>query len=89
MKKLLIMLLVVTSLSAIACPQGKMTVHGDWKGWSGDTLFELTNGQVFRQREYKYHYEYAYQPTAIFFTSGGRCMAQIGNSDPVSVEQLN
>lgn len=35
-----------------------MTVYvdGEWSGWSGDTIVELTDGSVWRQDEYHYSY---------------------------------
>ena len=37
-------------------------VQGSWRGWSGETIVELTDGSVWRQDEYHYEYHYAYRP---------------------------
>lgn len=39
-------------------------VRGPWKGWSGDTVIELTDGTIWQQAEYHYEYRYAYRPSA-------------------------
>jgi hypothetical protein len=47
-------------------------IDGEFKGWSGETIFKLTNGQIWQQAEYDYTYEYAYMPkVTIFKTSDG------------------
>ena len=46
----------------------RLQINGSWRGWSGDTIVQLTDGSVWRQDEYhyEYHYEYhdAYRPQA-------------------------
>lgn len=37
-------------------------IAGAFNGWTGDTLFELANGQVWKQAEYGYFYTYKYRP---------------------------
>lgn len=37
-------------------------IDGEFKGWSGDTSYKLTNGQVWKQAHYAYEYRYAYRP---------------------------
>jgi hypothetical protein len=37
-------------------------IDGEFKGWDGETVFVLQNGQVWRQATYSYHYHYAYSP---------------------------
>ena len=37
-------------------------IDGEWSGWSGDTIVQLTDGSVWRQDEYYYSYHYAYRP---------------------------
>lgn len=42
----------------------RLQIDGSWRGWSGDTLVQLTDGSVWRQDEYHYEYHYAYRPQA-------------------------
>ena len=45
----------------------KSRIDGEFKGWDGDTVFKLTNGQVWQQAEYGYLYHYAYNPEVIIY----------------------
>ena len=40
-------------------------VVSDFKGFSGDSVFELTDGTIWEEAEYKYEYHYAYRPDAV------------------------
>jgi len=42
-------------------------IEGESEGWSGDTIYLLTNGQVWQQTEYYYTYHYAYRPDVIIY----------------------
>jgi len=52
-------------------------IDGDFEGWSGDTLFKLTNGQVWQQVSYDYWYHYAYMPRVLIYQVGGKCYMQV------------
>lgn len=47
-------------------------IDGDFEGWQGETVVKLTNGQIWQQSEYYYHYHYAFMPKAVILSSGGR-----------------
>jgi hypothetical protein len=38
-----------------------------FEGWLGESEYELTNGQVWRQRAYKYEYKYVYRPHVVIY----------------------
>jgi hypothetical protein len=42
-------------------------INGTFEGWTGSTLFELTNGQIWQQARYDYEYHYAYRPDVIIY----------------------
>ena len=46
-------------------------INGAFKGWSGDTSYELTNGQVWKQAHYSYKYRYAYRPVVTICNING------------------
>jgi len=46
-------------------------INGEFKGWEGDTIYELVNGQVWQQSRYKYKYKYAYMPRVLVYNPGG------------------
>lgn len=47
-------------------------IVSDFTGWSGDTIFQLQNGQVWKQDRYKYKYFYANKPYATIVQIGSR-----------------
>ena len=46
-----------------------------------DTLFEFSNGQIWRQAEYKYLYRYLYRPDAAVLDGPGGMVIQIRGID--------
>jgi len=48
----------------------KSKIINDFKGWTGDTIFELQNGQIWKQSKYEYKYFYAYRPDAMIVKIG-------------------
>lgn len=46
------------------------TIISDFDGWSGDTVFELDNGEIWRQNEYDNHHSYSYRPKVIIYSTG-------------------
>ena len=64
-------------------------VDGSFRGWDGDTIFKLTNGQIWQQAEYDYEYHYAYRPAvAIVKTSKSYIMHVKGMSETLMVERV-
>lgn len=50
-------------------------INGEFNGWEGETKYELTNGQVWKQADSKYKYKYAYMPSAVIYeTTSGMIM---------------
>ena len=46
-------------------------IDGEFHGWSGDTIFKLTNGQIWQQTEYDYEYDYEYRPDVVIYWGSG------------------
>jgi hypothetical protein len=64
-------------------------IDGDFNGWEGETIFKLTNGQIWQQAEYDYEYEYAFMPeVTIYKTSACWKMKVEGMDDTVCVKRL-
>ncbi|MDQ0537515.1 hypothetical protein QF011_000045 [Curtobacterium flaccumfaciens] len=42
----------------------KQRLAGEWTGWDGDTVVELSDGSRWKQQEYYYEYRYGYMPWA-------------------------
>jgi hypothetical protein len=64
-------------------------ISGDFGGWQGETIVQLTNGQIWKQEEYHYEYHYAFMPKVIIFKSGwGFKMKVEGTDQAVGVTRL-
>ena len=65
-------------------------IDGTYEGWTGDTIYRLTNGQVWRQSGVLYRYHYAFSPRVLVYrTVGGSRMHVFGdNGQDATVEQL-
>lgn len=55
-------------------------INGEFKGWAGDTVYELLNGQVWQQSHYKYEYRYSYMPEALIYNPGGSYVMQVAGT---------
>jgi hypothetical protein len=65
-------------------------IDGEFQGWDGETIFRLTNGQIWQQAEYSYLYHYAYMPrVTIFSVSGGYKMQVEGVNQAICVQRLH
>jgi hypothetical protein len=64
-------------------------IDDDFEGWEGETIVKLTNGQIWQQSEYYYHYHYAFMPKVIIYRTGsGYKMKVDGIEKSVRVERL-
>jgi hypothetical protein len=58
----------------------KSRINGEFSGWEGETSYELTNGQVWQQSQYKYKYKYAQCPNVLVYNSGGGYVMQVAGA---------
>jgi len=64
-------------------------IDGEFHGWDGETIFKLTNGQIWQQAEYDYDYEYAYRPEVMIYkTAGGYKMKVEDVEDTIYVKRI-
>lgn len=64
-------------------------IENGFNGLNQYTIFELTNGQVWIQTEYKYKYHYSYRPKATIYRKDSKYYIMIdGISDMVEVQQI-
>jgi hypothetical protein len=62
-------------------PTIESRIKGEYKGWDGNKIYELQNGQIWKQGVYHYHYHYAYSPEVkIFYTDTG-CLMKVEDDD--------
>ena len=76
------------------CPVGNRAVNsritGDFEGWEGESIYQLDNGQIWQQSEYKYKYKYKYAPKVNLFRSGSSWnMLVEGMDEPIKVRCIN
>ena len=85
---------VAKVVAAKAAPEPKdgvieTQVDGTFTGWSGDTVWKMTNGQIWQQAAYAYHYHYAYRPKVLIYrSSSGWKMKVDVEDDEVSVKLI-
>ena len=46
-------------------------ITGEFKGWEGETIFKLDNGQIWQQARFAYHYAYKFHPKVLIYPSKG------------------
>lgn len=64
-------------------------IDGESEGFEGDSIFKLTNGQIWQQTEYYYHYRYRFMPSVLIYKSGDSYKMQIEGIDrSVRVQRL-
>jgi hypothetical protein len=64
-------------------------IDGTFEGWSGETIFKLTNGQIWQQASYAYTYHYAYRPEVIIYPFSGGCRMKVEDvDDSIPVKRL-
>jgi hypothetical protein len=64
-------------------------IDGDFNGWEGETIVKLSNGQIWQQSEYYYHYRYAFMPNVLVYRSGGGYKMRVDGVDKaVGVKRL-
>lgn len=55
-------------------------IEGNFEGWNRDKVYKLTNGQMWKQKNYKYEYKYAYRPEVIIAEVNGSYVMQVEGS---------
>lgn len=65
-------------------------IEGEFFGWDGDTVWKMSNGQIWQQAEYAYQYHYAYRPNVLIYGSRGTFSMKVdGVTERVTVERLS
>jgi hypothetical protein len=77
-----------TARSGCAAPI-ETRIDGEFQGWTGDTVFKLLNGQIWKQTSYNYKYAYKYSPGVLIYKGGVGCKMKVDGVDgEISVERL-
>ena len=65
-------------------------ISGDFEGWSGETVFELTNGQKWQQTRYAYRYAYKFMPRVQILSDGSRYFLSVnGMNETIEVRRVD
>lgn len=64
-------------------------IDGTFEGWTGDTVFALKNGQIWKQVSFSYVYHWAFMPKVLIYKSGSVYKMQVeGVDQTITVERL-
>lgn len=64
-------------------------IDGNFEGWNGETIFRLTNGQIWQQTEFGFNYHFAFMPRVLIFRSGNGFKMQVdGVNKAIGVVQI-
>lgn len=70
-------------------PAVETNIAGDFNGWDGDTVFKLSNGEIWEQAEYEYMYSYSFMPgVTIYATQSGCEMKVEGEDEGILVKRI-
>jgi hypothetical protein len=58
-------------------PAIETTLAGEFNGWEGETIFKLSNGQIWEQAEYDYMYSYSYMPEVTIYPTTTGCKLKV------------
>lgn len=64
-------------------------IDGEFHGWDGETIFKLTDGEIWQQSEYDYTYEYAYRPSVTIYKTASCWKMKVEDvDDAVCVKRI-
>jgi hypothetical protein len=90
-KRLQIVKLSSSARSSQSSRQGviESQIDGEFRGWEGETIYKLMNGQIWQQASYSYSYSYSYMPSVMIYQKGGIYYMQVkGERESIAVRQL-
>ena len=64
-------------------------IDGVFNGWDGDSIYALTNGQIWQQTKSAWEWKWAYRPKVLVYYYSGWKMEVDGSSKTVGVTRLN
>ncbi|PTU44178.1 hypothetical protein DBL67_24580 [Paenibacillus polymyxa] len=56
-------------------------IDDDFKGLDDGNIYELANGQIWKQEYYHYHYAYSYRPDVLIYKNGGSYYMKVEGKD--------
>lgn len=52
-------------------------IKGEFSGWDGETVFELVNGQVWKQAKFKHKHHYKFMPLVKIWEEAGNHFLEV------------
>lgn len=69
----------------VICKKAKNVIEtqisGEFKGWEGETIFKMMNGQIWQQSTYAYMYHYGYSPSVLIYEFKGSWIMKVEDVD--------
>ncbi len=62
-------------------PAIESSISGDFNGWDGETVFKLSNGQIWEQAEMDMMSSYSYMPDITIYSTSGGCRMKVEDED--------
>jgi hypothetical protein len=63
-------------------------IDGEFKGWEGETIFRLQNGEVWQQASSGHKYTYVYSPKVLIYQSGSEFRMKVeGVDEDIAVQR--
>lgn len=74
---------VVTPVDAAkeCTPAIETRIYGSFEGWTGQTIFNLMNGQIWQQAGLGYLYRYAFNPEVVIYPTSSGCKMVVEDTD--------
>ena len=64
-------------------------IDDDFEGYEEGNLYELANGQIWKQVDYRYYYRYSYRPDVLIYRDGSTYYMFVeGMDDKIEVERI-
>lgn len=70
-----------TPVHSLCVPAISSTISGEFRGWAGDTIFTLDNGQIWVQAEHAPMRSYAFRPDVTIYDTAAGCRLRVADED--------
>ena len=89
LSSILLKLLSTNEAASSPCRDAiEANISGEFKGWAGESIYKLSNGQIWQQAVYTYTYTYKYGPSVLIYSGRGGCMMKVEDAESVAVKRL-
>ena len=68
---------ILYSVASTCSPAIESRIDGEFEGWDGETIFPLTNGQIWQQVQYAYTYSYKDRASVTIYSTVDGCTLKV------------